>query len=413
MRPMLIIFAFIALVVVLALSFPDYLLNPGRVIQGHAPIEQKCLACHKPFKGARAIQCTSCHKPDDISIKSVKGVALPKKAGNVLFHRGLPANSCLECHSDHKGRNAKKALRTFRHQSLDSGLRASCITCHETQKPQDNLHRATNRSCNVCHSTKAWKPAIFDHKSLSAQQRCFDCHKRDLPANRIHSSTSTNCATCHSTKAWKPATFNHKSLSAQQRCFDCHKRDLPANRIHSGIDSNCATCHSTRAWKPATFDHKSLSAQQRCFDCHKRELPANRIHADAASNCATCHSTRAWKPATFDHKSLSAQQRCFDCHKRDLPANRIHSGIDSNCATCHSTRAWKPATFDHNRYFLLDRKHRASCATCHNDPSDFRQYSCYGCHEHTPSNIAREHIKEGISNYLNCVKCHKNGSAED
>jgi hypothetical protein len=321
MKTLAIIAAFLAVLIGLALAFPDRLLNPGHLMQGHAGIEKQCLSCHKPFRGALAMQCASCHKPGDIGIRSVDGSALPKKAGKALFHRGLPANGCLECHTDHKGRDAKKALRTFRHESLGADLRANCNTCHNSQKPKDN----------------------------------------------IHASAGNNCATCHSTKAWKPASFNHKTLAAGKRCIECHKSDLPKDRLHANVGNNCATCHSTKAWEPANFNHKTLAAGQRCIECHKSDLPKDRLHADAGSNCATCHGTKAWKPANFNH----------------------------------------------DRYFRLDRDHRASCKTCHNDPANFRQYTCYGCHEHTPANIAREHIEEGIRNYRNCAKCHKSSRDGD
>jgi len=275
MKTLAIIAAFLAVLIGLALAFPDRLLNPGRLMQGHAKIEKQCLSCHKPFRGALAMQCASCHKPGDIGIRRVDGTALPKKAGKALFHRGLPANGCLECHTDHKGRDAKKALRTFRHESLGADLRANCNTCHDSQKPQDKLHGFATRSCGDCHATDGWRPASFDHKLLTTRQRCAECHKRDLPTDQLHASAGNNCATCHSTKAWKPASFNH------------------------------------------------------------------------------------------------------------------------------------------DRYFRLDRDHRASCKTCHNDPANFRQYTCYGCHEHTPANIASEHIEEGIRNYRNCAKCHKSSRDGD
>ena len=45
--------------------------------------------------------------------------------------------------------------------------------------------------------------------------------------------------------------------------------------------------------------------------------------------------------------------------------------------------------------------------------NDYRQYTCYDCHEHMPDNIRREHIEEGIRDYTNCVKCHRNANEDD
>jgi hypothetical protein len=71
-----------------------------------------------------------------------------------------------------------------------------------------------------------------------------------------------------------------------------------------------------------------------------------------------------------------------------------------------------PATFDHDRYFRLDRDHNARCATCH-VRNDYRRYTCYGCHEHTPANIRGEHIEEGIGDFADCVECHRSGDKHD
>ncbi|MEI6640049.1 MAG: cytochrome c3 family protein, partial [Chlorobium sp.] len=133
-----------------------------------------------------------------------------------------------------------------------------------------------------------------------------------------------------------------------------------------------------------------------------------------STSCAECHRTTKWKPATFDHKNLAAAagKNCITCHKADLPKDNLHRQSQSNCGTCHRTTKWKPATFDHNRYFRLDSDHRVSCKTCHTDASNYKKYTCYNCHEHTEARMAYKHRKEGISNYQNCAKCHRNGEAE-
>jgi hypothetical protein len=70
------------------------------------------------------------------------------------------------------------------------------------------------------------------------------------------------------------------------------------------------------------------------------------------------------------------------------------------------------ATFNHDKLFRLDSDHNARCITCH-EGSDYRRYTCYGCHEHTPDNIRREHVEEGIRDYSNCVKCHRSADEDD
>ena len=40
-------------------------------------------------------------------------------------------------------------------------------------------------------------------------------------------------------------------------------------------------------------------------------------------------------------------------------------------------------------------------------------YTCYGCHEHTESQMVRKHNEEGIFNITKCASCHKSGDEHD
>ncbi|MDP4302675.1 cytochrome c3 family protein [Leptothrix discophora] len=54
-----------------------------------------------------------------------------------------------------------------------------------------------------------------------------------------------------------------------------------------------------------------------------------------------------------------------------------------------------------------------NCMACHTGNND-KQYTCYGCHEHTPANMQAKHLEEGVSESLdNCVRCHRSTSGED
>jgi hypothetical protein len=41
------------------------------------------------------------------------------------------------------------------------------------------------------------------------------------------------------------------------------------------------------------------------------------------------------------------------------------------------------------------------------------RYTCYGCHEHSRSEVESEHREEGIGNLSNCVRCHPTGREEE
>jgi len=195
-----------------------------------------------------------------------------------------------------------------------------------------------------------------------------------------HAELATDCFACHT--AWRGTTV--------QKCTSCHA--LP----DIGLRTTQGAALPQRGLK--TSFHQQLS-QQDCMACH----------SDHAGPKLT---RRIRKP--FSHVLLrpAALQDCATCHSK--PDNPMHSTLTVGCGQCHHPEAWKPATFAHAQFFELDRDHDAACVTCHtgNDTTRYARYTCYGCHEHTPSNIRRKHEEEGIGDLENCVKCHRNASGE-
>lgn len=200
----------------------------------------------------------------------------------------------------------------------------------------------------------------------------------------------------------------------------------PLAEGHREIAENCLGCHTLLRGLPAG----------KCIACHPldsigivRRALVQAPHARPAlaglhiefrdADCLDCHTDHAGrdpKGATrvFRHERLSAslQRRCIGCHEGERPADDLHRKVADDCASCHTTKAWTPASFAHDQYFLLDRDHNVSCRTCHIESAGYRQYTCYGCHEHTPLRVAAQHREEGISNLRDCVRCHRSASGE-
>src|SRR3546814_13592537 len=44
--------------------------------------------------------------------------------------------------------------------------------------------------------------------------------------------------------------------------------------------------------------------------------------------------------------------------------------------------------------------------------NNYKQYTCYGCHEHQPTKIITKHREEGLTNIENCVRCHRSAHGE-
>ncbi|MFC1586608.1 hypothetical protein ACFL5V_13760, partial [Fibrobacterota bacterium] len=368
------------------------------VSTGHEPISNDCFACHTITKGTPDEKCLSCHKLDDIGLRTTNGVRIDtSEKYSTTFHQYLTDKTCIRCHSDHKGPIGKGQLKSFEHEALKEFGDKECASCH--RRPDDLLHKKVSQSCRQCHNTDKWVPATFQHSKLSSPNDCVSCHPN--PSDKLHRRVGEKCGKCHQTNKWIPALFEHNLLRAGNDCITCHQN--PSDSLHFQILSNCYKCHNTVKWRPALFDHTLASNKENCFGCHKS--PSDSLHSRISGDCGICHKTTEWKPARFDHMAVSKNSECAWCHSR--PNDMLHGKVTEKCGDCHTTFRWTPASFEHSEYFQLDRDHKTECETCHQGNS-YSEYTCYGCHEHSTSKMRKEHEKEGMRDFHNCAECHRN-----
>ena len=276
------------------------------------------------------------------------------------------------------------------------------------------------------------KPALFHLIAVAAFTALLFYYPHALvnPGELLegHREIRNDCLACHAPFGGTPA----------EKCAACHPpaqigvmsvagTPLPAAaekvQFHQHLaEIPCADCHSDHRGAAALqisgkFSHQLFPANLRndCAGCHRQQRPADQLHPQLAENCAACHRTDGWRPASFDHNHIVGNMagNCAGCHRNIRPEDDLHRQVGENCADCHTTGGWRPATFAHDQYFRFDRHHPADCRKCHQNARKFSEYTCYGCHEHTPAGIAREHRKEGIRNFENCVECHRSGDEHD
>jgi hypothetical protein len=244
---------------------------------------------------------------------------------------------------------------------------------------------------------------IEDHMHL--KNDCLSCH------NLGEGTKTEKCIMCHSLSTIgiksvdgiNKEPFNSKSNLLHQsiidiQCYDCHTE-------HNGLSRENATLK---------FRHDVLTAdlEKECIKCHSPQKPEDDIHKILKMNCSECHSTEGWKPSHFKHELLGERlNECRSCHQSKQPEDLMHRSLGNaiQCVQCHTTDKWKPSTFDHTKYFRFDGNHPSNCADCHDVNKTFSTYTCYNCHEHNPAKIEKEHLKEGIKNFRNCVECHRSG----
>ena len=309
-------------------------LMPGKVVSGHAKVEDDCRACHIPFrKDAQDRQCAECHKEVAADVAAKRG-----------FHGRQKPAPCRTCHTDHKGRDAKIAPvdeRKFDHAQTDFALRGAhpkveCRKCHEPAKKyreapgtcigchvRDDTHKgALGKACADCHTESDWKETRFDHAktrfSLTGKHsdvKCADCHR-----NNVYKDTPSTCVGCH-----------RKDDKHQGRFADQAGR----------FGDRCETCHGAADWKKVTFDHDSDT-----------RYPLRGLHR-RVNKCESCHLPQQ-----------RAQTSCVSCHRKD---DKHQGTLGNACADCHVERGWKETKFDHSKtkFPLLGKHENAECNACH------------------------------------------------
>ena len=366
------------------------LLSPGPVSKGHVAVEGKCDTCHLVFKGIPDEKCLRCHS----ALANLREL----KAG---FHFKFAKEKCIDCHVDHKGRDAastnEKGTRLFDHNATRFPLSGAhqdikcdychdkplgkmgskCATCHE-----DPHKSKLGTSCDKCHNNTDWKgdlrtladhavPMDGGHDGLTCQQchesgkhlapkvACASCHESS------HGGTKADCSQCHQVSGFKPGQFNHEGCTCKfpgkHRTFDClacHEgfkfTDTP--KLCSGCHAKqltheplgeCSLCHSALSWKKKGFDHNKRS-QFKLQDAH--------LEVD----CSRCHFTTSKTKKKF----RGVPKDCEGCHAAEGEA--MH-GDFGPCAQCHVTAGFDKPTFDHaSTGFALTGKHGdTGCQDCH------------------------------------------------
>jgi hypothetical protein len=197
------------------------------------------------------------------------------------------------------------------------------------------------------------------------------------PLVKSHAALATDCFACHA--PWRGAS--------SARCIECHAPGDIGLRTTKGVVIAKPTIK-------ASFHQQLIEGE--CMGCHSDHL-------------GPLMNQRSRKPFSHALLRVDVRERCESCHQ--APADRLHRQVKGSCQSCHTTQAWKPATFDHAKFFVLDRDHNVDCVTCHRS-GDFSRYSCYGCHEHKPAQVRAEHLEEGITEFENCVECHRSAQEE-
>lgn len=315
------------------------------------------------------------------------------------------------------------------------GLTLSCVDCHTTDGWSVNLSdvafdhnedtefalegRHASITCADCH-----KDLVFEE----TPNQCVDCHID------VHAQTVGNdCVRCHTSESWLvnqiPEIHDMNGFALQgthalANCVDCHQS---ANMLAFNSTGNqCVDCHRGDYLATTNPNHQLNGFSMECADCHNpisQEWLGEGSHfffplvdGHDGPSCVDCHNP--------NEPFSAASPECISCHLEDYQAttnpNHAAAGISMNCTECHDlSRGWSPVTYDnHDNVFpIYSGKHKGEwndCVDCHNNSSNFLDFSCIDCHAHTKSRMDDEHDDVGSYQYNSqaCYSCHPNGKAD-
>ncbi len=358
--------------------------STGYVLEG-AHAQADCVGCHGDLRFGRvASACADCH--------------LDVHAGELGF-------DCAGCHSPHDwqptgGTLALHAARGF--PLLGVHARVDCESCHVGAKGEE--FAGTPSDCFACHADDYAATSAPDHGAAGMSTDCLSCHSSVAPgwgdSNFDHDAyfplsgahARLDCLACHQ------GGFGGQPTS----CIGCHQADYdgaddPDHRA-ANFDTACLVCHSTQAWSPATFNHAATA------------FPLTGAHTSAS--CLSCHAS-GYAGTPTD---------CYACHQGDFESaddpDHAAAGFNTQCAVCHSTANWSPSTWDHDQLFpIYSGRHRGewnSCADCHVQSTNYAEFECILCHEHSQNETDGHHdnVDDYVYESAACFDCHPRGEAD-
>lgn len=194
---------------------------------------------------------------------------------------------------------------------------------------------------------------------------------------------------------------------ARLRCTTCHG-DQGAHGPGTFAGTSCPACHL------AALEHPGLPVHQQPAAGHAAASGGFALRAPHDTlACTGCHVAGTGQPR-FTPANVDD---CYTCHRAEydsaLASGKHLPGFPTTCTSCHTTTQWPGAVFDHDRQFfpIYSGTHRgewSSCTTCHTVPTDYAQFSCLGCHEHSQSAMDSQHQGEPGYSYTStaCLRCH-------
>ena len=285
-----------------------------------------------------------------------------------------------------------------------------------TNFPLEGQHAGVD--CRGCHADLVFAPTSVD---------CISCH------TDVHQQTvGSDCVRCHTADNWLVDNITELHLEngfpllgmhATAACIECHTSETGLQ--FTRIGNECINCHLADFNATTNPNHADAGFSMECVDCHSIEsigwfsetmnhdfFPLTKGHE--IEDCAACHIDRNFTNTPTD---------CFACHQTDFTAalepNHEAAGFSTECIDCHTTDiGWEPAEYaDHDNIFpIYSGAHQGEweqCVDCHNNPSDYTQFTCTNCHTNPETDEQHAAVTGYVYENTACLACHPAGNSDD
>ena len=202
--------------------------NPGPLSPGHTQLNDKCEACHAPYRGVISEGCILCHANNQQLLQRQP----------TAFHATI--GECSACHFEHTKQDRRPIQMD--HSAL-ARIGTKMVKSLLAEKPSPESFFA-----RIAAAAKSPAP----DQSLN----CASCHSIEDKHVGLFGS---ECSACHQTTSWKIPGYRHPPESSLD-CAQCHQAPpshymehfhMVSERIarveHAKVNQRYL-CHRTTVW---------------------------------------------------------------------------------------------------------------------------------------------------------------------
>lgn len=349
-------------------------------------------------------ECSMCHEDNTLTGVS-GGKTISMFVDNSKFSRSAHAKlSCIECHSDLKGKDFPHA---------DNLKKVNCSSCHlnyDKTLENDihsrlNLKNKPNFTCQTCHTYHDTKKIAS--VSSKNNQYCGQCHKTNVLTAPYHAKTEVNesCKNCH--KATEYSAELKGSVHGSLSCSNCHgfvvnnlEEHQKGNKKNKTAD--CFVCHADIAKQHKESIHgvsllEGIEEAAQCWSCHGshniQKVESNSSSANLhnlVKTCGKCHDNEKFTKKHF----LSVKNPAI-LYENSVHGQLFKAGNDSapNCTSCHGVHDIKNRVQENST--ISDTKVAETCSQCHQKEAEEYMQSVHWFA-----------VKKGMGESPTCNDCH-------